>query len=244
MEPVAAMLDDVASVIRWDQRGCGRSSGDGPYTYARFIADLEIIRSHWNVQSWVVGGHSAGAGLALYYALEHPAATDAMLYISGTGLDWFSGPAEAYRQNREERLGALRPRWQELRDQSARNVDEERELSLLTFATDFGPAAECLKIATEWFDERFVVNRTCNQALAAEVDARGAWARPRLGRLACPVLVVHGENDPRPLDGPAAVAAAAPRGTLVVLPGTGHLPWAESPTHLACALREFLAQLS
>ena len=39
--PVAGMLDDVARVIRFEQRGCGRSRQAPPYTIETCLTDLE-----------------------------------------------------------------------------------------------------------------------------------------------------------------------------------------------------------
>lgn len=72
LQPVATMLTDVARVHRWEQRGCDRSDRTGPYSIARYVADLEFLRHHFGHQRWVVAGHSFGAGLALRYALAHP----------------------------------------------------------------------------------------------------------------------------------------------------------------------------
>ena len=49
--------------------------------------ELEALRLAWGAEQWIVGGHSAGAALALLYAAQFPARTDAVIYISGTGLD-------------------------------------------------------------------------------------------------------------------------------------------------------------
>ena len=40
LAPVAAMLDDLAQVIRFEARGCGRSDRQPPYTIATCLADL------------------------------------------------------------------------------------------------------------------------------------------------------------------------------------------------------------
>jgi proline iminopeptidase len=58
---LAAVLAPRLSVIRWDQRGCGRSERRGPYSVARCAADLEIpvliidgqrdLRPRWAVDS-------------------------------------------------------------------------------------------------------------------------------------------------------------------------------------------------
>ena len=46
LAPVAAMLNDLAQVIRFEARGCGRSDGQPPYTIETCLADLEAIRQH------------------------------------------------------------------------------------------------------------------------------------------------------------------------------------------------------
>jgi proline iminopeptidase len=190
MEPVAEMLDDLAVVIRWDQRGCGRSEGNGPYTYERFIADLDTVRRHWQLNSFVVGGHSGGASLALFYAASHPDRTAGVIYISGTGLSWTDKHSHAYRQNRLAHLGTHRDRWEQLRRSTELDESERRELTLLTFATDFGDVTpHTLELARRWLDERFDVNRDCNTELGREMGERERWVAGRLGNIKCPVLV-------------------------------------------------------
>ena len=98
LEPVADMIDDFATVHRYDQRGCGRSQDKPPYDIATFVADLDAFRAHWGCDSWTVMGHSWGAELALMYALRHPEHVSRLVYLSGTGIDpaWHA----EYRRNR------------------------------------------------------------------------------------------------------------------------------------------------
>jgi len=83
LAPVAMMLDDLAQVIRFEARGCGRSDPLPPYTVATCLADLEAIRRHYRIDRWIVGGHSAGADLALAYALEYPEHVHGFICIAG-----------------------------------------------------------------------------------------------------------------------------------------------------------------
>ena len=87
LEPVAAMIDDLATIHRYDQRGCGRSQDTPPNDIATFVADLDALRAHWGYGSWTVIGHSWGAELALMYAIRHPDRVSRLAYISGTGID-------------------------------------------------------------------------------------------------------------------------------------------------------------
>ncbi|MEY2472709.1 MAG: proline iminopeptidase [Actinomycetota bacterium] len=244
MEPVAEMLDDVAVVIRWDQRGCGRSDGAGPYTYERFLADLDLVRGYWRVDSCVVGGHSGGASLAMFYAAAYSGHVDGVIYMSGTGITWSERDSAAYSSNRRVRLGAYVDRWNELREKPDLTAGERRELTLLTFATDFGDASpRTLELAEKWLDERFVVNRECNATLGREMAERERWLRSKLHTIECPVLLVHGTLDPRPSLGAEQLADLLPRATVALLDEVGHVPWAEHPSRLETELRNYVASL-
>jgi proline iminopeptidase len=84
--PVAEMIDDMARVIRFEPRGCGQSDPTGPYDVATTLADMDAIREAMGFERWLVGGHSAGAFLALAYALEFPERVTGLLYLSGAGV--------------------------------------------------------------------------------------------------------------------------------------------------------------
>ncbi len=105
--PVAAMIEDVARAYRWEPRGCGRSSPGGPYDQRTSLSDLDALRALLGHERWVVGGHSAGADLALAYALEYPRRVRALVYLSGCGVQddrqWHAAYEEG-KARRGERL--------------------------------------------------------------------------------------------------------------------------------------------
>jgi proline iminopeptidase len=59
----------------------------------------------------------------------------------------------------------------------------------------------------------------------------------------CPALVVHGREDPIPLNSSRA-AAEALRAEFVVLDACGHVPYVEQPEALFRAIRSFLDRTS
>jgi proline iminopeptidase len=65
LAPVAAMVDDLATVYHYDQRACGRSTGAPPHDVAAAITDLDALRAHWGIAEWIVAGHSWDASLML-----------------------------------------------------------------------------------------------------------------------------------------------------------------------------------
>lgn len=83
LEPVAQLLDGAARVIRFEARGCGRSDPAPEYTLQGCLDELEAIRRHYKIGRWIVAGHSAGADLALLYALHYPQRTLGLICIAG-----------------------------------------------------------------------------------------------------------------------------------------------------------------
>lgn len=240
--PVADMVSDLLTVHRYDQRACGRSSGEGAgQTVASSIADLEALRRHWGHERWVVGGHSWGASLALLYALTHPERVQAVVHLSGPGIT--PAPARPRARSREERLSAPeRARLTELRRAEGwgdRQLDEE--LARLYWRTDFADASRAPDFTTAPLYD-YPRNREAAQALRSSVGelARSRDLAAALRQLEVPVLVVHGRDDPVPIEPAAELAALLPRGDFRPLADVGHTPWLERPRLLRRALRSFV----
>ena len=65
----------VYRIILFDQRGCGKSLPKGcleENTTWDLIADMERIRQHLAIDTWLVFGGSWGSTLGLAYAINHP----------------------------------------------------------------------------------------------------------------------------------------------------------------------------
>lgn len=103
LAPVSQMLEQDYCVIRFEQRGCGRSVCDGKYDLQTTIEDIEKIRKFYNISNWIVGGHSWGANLALVYALNNPDCVDSILYIAGNGIHNDRHWRDEYHNNRDKR---------------------------------------------------------------------------------------------------------------------------------------------
>lgn len=242
---LAALVEPLARVHRWDQRGCGRSDRVGPYTVERQVRDMEAIRAHEGIDRWVVAGHSWGATLALHYAAARPDRARALILLSGTGLadSWATSNRATYHAERSRRLSTEEAaRRDELATRPDRTGDEEREFRLLSWMTDLAPNQSPNDVLREDLDAPWSVNRTANRALNADTARLAGDLRAALPCLHVPALVLHGVHDPRPLDGPAELAALLPRAELVTLP-SGHQPWTDAPDELGGALRTFLARL-
>jgi proline iminopeptidase len=239
LEPVAQLIDEIARVHRYDQRGGGRSTSHGPFTIAQLVADLESLRKHWRHDSWVVAGHSWGAHLALFYALAHPEQTSGLIFMSGPPLDW--GWGRARRETRVQRLTpSERAELAELEHAGVQNERVRARLRELWWRTDFANRANASRhgplTAFKRNDPVIVqLERDWQRELATGL-------RDKARALAVPALVLHGEADPLPGDGPRELAALLPDADWRLLPGVGHVPWLECTVALQEALRRFLTR--
>jgi proline iminopeptidase len=242
LAPVAAMTPERC-VVRWDQRGSGRSSGESDYSVAQCVADLEAIRAHYGFGRWAVGGHSWGAMLALRYAVAHPQRTEALLYISGIGVSpgWRSDYDAALKRRLGPagvgRLRALRERWHR------EGIDDaEREYYIAQWSKDFVDPATAEHNARSILVDGLHMNEELNATLWAEAMAVcvGSQAQAEARELDVPALVVHGAGDLRPWWPAQELAELLPRGEFVRLENAAHFPWVEQPEELKTAIRSLL----
>lgn len=246
MGPIAGMVDDLATVYRYDQRACGRSSGGPPFTVGTAVADLEALREHWGVERWVVLGHSWGATLALAYCLAHPRHVQALVYVSGVGI--YTGWREEFHAN----MSALVPteEKQQLADLRALLVSGDGEISaaanreycVRTWSAEMLDQAHARELAESVLVEGVQANWEVNRVLSSEGErfAEQGDMPGRLATLRVPTLVLHGEADPRPAWAGRRVAEHIPGAEFVLLRGAGHFVWLDNPEILRGALRRFL----
>jgi len=78
---------------------------------------------------------------------------------------------------------------------------------------------------------------------SAILDAGGEIIARRLGEIRCPVLIIHGEDDPIvPVAHAHTMHAAIPQSELHLWPGVGHLPHREREAEFRALVLEFLAR--
>jgi proline iminopeptidase len=211
-------------LIYYDQRGGGRSpvSRETPVGWREHVLDLERLRQQWGLERLTLAGYSWGGLLALLYAIEFPHRIERLALVS---------PAPAWREARVEfeRRFALRNLAPELqRQRSALRESRLRErdpagyaqrlfeLSVAPYFSDPARAHDLTPFR--------VTGRTQQEVWASLGDFD---LRPALARLSVPALVLHGEDDPIPLDTAATVARLL-GADFHPLPHSGHVPYVEA----------------
>jgi proline iminopeptidase len=88
---------DYYRIVIFDQRGAGRSTPLGALldnSTEHLVADIERLREHLGIGSWIVFGGSWGSTLALAYAEAHPKRVRALVLrgiflCRQSEIDWF-----------------------------------------------------------------------------------------------------------------------------------------------------------
>lgn len=232
------LLATGRELIYYDQRGGGRSpvSREVELGWREHVADLEALRELWGVERLDLAGYSWGGLLAMLYATEHPGRVARLALVS---------PAPAWRAGREEfearfaarsRRGDIAEARRALAESGLKERDPTRyqrrtfELAVAGYFHDWTRVSDLTPF------------RITGRTQTAVWESLGDYdLRSGLQGLDLPALVVHGEDDPIPIE-TAEVAARLLRARLVRVADCGHVPFVEQPAAFVAALDPFLAR--
>jgi proline iminopeptidase len=240
--PQMLALADGHETIFYDQRGGGRSRTDdpGPVTAATQVEDLVRVVDELVGEAPSIIGYSWGGLLALLHlvhASRHGVAVPSRLVL----ID----PAPATRQYRSrfeeefarrQRGPAIAALREELAASGLRESDPEAhrrrafELSVAGYFADPSAARDLTPFRVIARVQQSVWGSLGGYDVPADLAALAA--RP-------PALVLHGREDPIPLESSSEIARAL-GARLVVIEGSGHVPYVEQPEALFGAVRPFL----
>jgi proline iminopeptidase len=230
-------------LIMLDLRGTGKSAipaDPGSYRCDHLVKDVSALRDHLGFDSSDVLGHSAGANIAVQYAVRHQRRVNKLALItpSGRAVDlepdsemrreivrirqdepWFAEAAAAF-----ERVAA------------GAGTDDDWKAMAPFFYGRWDAAAQAHSAA-----EEKQANQDAAHAFAAEGAFDPATTRAALAAFGSPTLVLAGDVDlQRPPRVAAEFAALFPAGQLVVQPAAGHYPWLDDADQFVSAVTAFL----
>jgi pimeloyl-ACP methyl ester carboxylesterase len=213
--------------IAYDQRGAGLSSKQpGPYSVARWAADLERALDAFDAERAVLVGHSVGCMIAEHAAVALGERVRGLVMIGGA-LRWRPEARPVF----EERVRLAREgRMDEIAAAVATTGLSERSR-----AGD--PALHGL------FLELIASNDHAAYAEWSAATAEAEMLDPQ--RIACPALALCGELDPvTPPAFAEALAGEIPDCRTEVIAGAAHWCQLERPDAVNEALLRFLAALA
>jgi proline iminopeptidase len=236
--PALSPLAAQRQIILYDLRGRGESSSPPDPTAASIeddADDLGALRRALGIRQWDVLGHSWGGGIAMLGVSRDLVGTRRLVTVDAVGptSEWIP----ILRRNALAKLrGEARNRLERIDEDSLTSSDPENH------------AEQAQAIYPAWFVDddihtRFALPRKLNptgSAVLARLRAQHYDWRRALGNISVPVLVVHGELDPLPVETSTQVASAIPSARHVVIPAAGHMPFWEAPDVFFPAVEQFL----
>jgi proline iminopeptidase len=242
--PQMLALADDRELVLYDQRGGGRSKTDDrtPITWRTHVEDLDQVVQEFQLGEPTIVGYSWGGLLAMLYAIEaaagrtHTRPRRLVLIDPAPVTRQFRQAFESDFSRRQSSLEVTRLR-EDLAASGLREKDADAyrhrtfELSVAGYFADPRAARDLTPF------------RVTGRVQASVWESLGEYdltAPGLLDSVAVPTLIVHGRQDPIPLASSEA-AAKSMHARLVVLEGSGHVPYVEQPARLFDAVREFLA---
>ena len=216
-------LADRRELVYYDQRGGGRSpvARDVPVGWQEHVADLEALREVWGLERLVLLGYSWGGLLAQLYATEYPDRVERLALVS-PAPSWRAAREEFERRFAERSLApALEQERRALRETGLRERDPkayERRLFELAVVPYFYDPAKVRELTAFR-----VVGRTQQEVWRSLGDYD---LRPALRGLRIPAFVLHGRDDPIPIEASRETAAELDA-EFQALDRCGHCPHVE-----------------
>ena len=213
-------------VILHDFRGQLRSLADtGPFRMEQHVEDLAALLDHLGIESAHLVGTSYGGEVGMMFALAHPERVRSL-----TAIACVSHVDEALRQRVEHWTATARLAPERLYDVTAPDnfsagflarqpgIIEQGRARLAEYPPEFFPAFANL----------------CDAFLDLNLT-------PRLAEIACPTLVVCGEEDAlKPVRYSQTIASGVPGAQLLVVPEAGHAVVLEEAETVGTAVLKFL----
>jgi 3-oxoadipate enol-lactonase len=229
-DQVAAALAPGIRLTGFDLPGYGREPlGPTQYGFADLVRALAARADRAGLARLHLVGHSIGGMVAQEFALTFPERTSSLV-LSGTTASFGSADGSFQAKFLADRLAPLDA------GQSMAELGETFVPSLI--GSDADPqAADLARVAFRATPpEAYRMAITCLVTFNRRAD---------LGRIACPVLLIAGDEDRNaPLKTMTRMAEVIPGARLKVMERTGHLGPYEKPIQFARLMREFYEEIA
>ena len=242
--PLATKLSENNRTIIYDQRGTGNSklqdSKPSNYTIDLMIQDIEALRKKLGYDEWIVLGHSFGGMLAYAYAAEHPERVKAMVQSHSGGMSLNNvGRFDIRKRLTEEESDSLMHYSIMLQSSPGNPRLLRKRAEFMAKAYLVGEEHE-----TAIANRLMQVDRNINGEIWSNLRADNFDLTAEMKSFEKPVLIMHGDQDPVPLDIAQKARQILPASRLVVLEDCGHYGWLDSPDIYLTEVKNFLKQNS
>lgn len=242
--PQLYRLADNNLVIFYDQRGCGKSTGEinpETITVEAFVNDLDTIRKAFQFEKISILGHSWGGFLAMQYAIAHPECIYKL--ILSNSMPASSDEFALFLQEYVHRTSPYQTELAGIHNTQGfleGDPDIIERLYRIIFRTYCYLPENADKLSL-----RMTSTASVNGAKVSENFRKNVFEKPfnlhaSLKSLKIPTLVIHGDSDPIPAFTAQNVHKSIPQSKYILMKNCGHFPYVEDPNIYFNHLNEFL----
>jgi 3-oxoadipate enol-lactonase len=206
------LADAGLQVVTLDNRGAGKSEAETPFRVQDFAGDVCALWDHLGIETSELLGISMGGLIAQVIAVNHPERVQ-RLWLVSTAPDrkWIRGGDSSWVTD----AAGIEIK---LRDYFAPEFIKRNELLLQAMVKQTQKAAT---------DGDFIARAEAQRA------AINAFEPPRIERISCETVVIHGDQDAIvSIEGGKEIVRRIPNAKLKAISGAGHLLLAERPNDL------------
>ena len=240
---LAAIIGKSNSAIIYDQRGTGQSKipkvDPTTITLDKMINDIEIIRKYFNVEKWILLGHSFGGMLASYYASKHPEKVKGLILSSsgGINMDLFTRINITSRLTQKEKDSLNY--WNQVISNG--NTSYQARLQRGKY---LAPAYLYNKSHLAVVAQRLTEGNTkINQLVYQNMRKINFDCSEGLKDLKVPVLIIQGKEDIIDYKTAKTAKSVLQNARLVILEKCGHYGWLDQPKAYFKAINDYLVKI-
>jgi pimeloyl-ACP methyl ester carboxylesterase/DNA-binding CsgD family transcriptional regulator len=211
-------LGELATVIRYDERGFGMSDWDvDDFSIEARQRDLEAVVAATGLDRFSLLGMSGGSGVAMAYAITHPEMVNRLILygtVCGEPVAW---PSPDDWAEEETFRSMIRVGWA-----------KEDPVFRRAFTTRFIPDAS--EEQMRWFDDLQRMSTSPANAVASRIARQEVDIVDELSRITAPTLVLQAIGDrSTTFDNAVSVSSRIDGARLVPLQSRNHILLADEP---------------
>jgi L-proline amide hydrolase len=249
LESLEAMAATGRRAIFYDQLGCGKSDlpdDTSLWTVKTFVAEVDAVREHLDLELLHIFGSSWGGMLAMEYALTQPAGVASMIVASSpSSIPQWVEEANRLRSELPEDVQETLRRHEEAGTTSDPEYEEAADVFYKRHVCRLGEWPEYVRRSFQFIAEHGVVYNTMNGPNEFHViGTLKDWdITNRLGEIRIPTLVITGEYDEATPAINRTVSSRIPGAESVIYPNASHMAHVEDPDGYMRVLDDFLTRV-
>jgi proline iminopeptidase len=238
LHPMLSTLGNHVKVVYFDRRFDGLPKGLPRHamSISSMTEDLDALRQALNLERFTILAHGFGGSVALSYALRHPDRVKRLIMVSASAV--MENPVDVERRLIEALTPEQQAAYRAVEEGASSALERDRKRYRILFNGCFHRAPEAAMLDRDTY---YIYFQTLARRSVLSGEPGGFDARPRLGTVKAPALVIAGRHDVvTPVSHAVELARGLPNSKLAVMERSGHFPYTEEASLFTEWIRRFV----